>query len=93
MCFVAMFPEIFKYAKHPYFAISGIVYSTVLGPLFFNLWVHVGSGNANFFYGVTLVFALSQVILLYDLMHAFTRREWERLNPGWRKMNVETFCE
>ena len=85
-----MHPELIRYASNTYFAVIFIIYAMVLGPLFYNLWVYIGSGNANFFYAITLVYSVGQVILVVDTMFAFAQREWERLNPGWRKMRVET---
>jgi phosphatidylinositol glycan class U len=84
-----MHPEIFKYGQYSFFSLIGICYASVLGPLFFDLWVYVGGGNSNFFYAITLLFSLSQVILISDLMFAAIRREWERLNPGWRRARVD----
>jgi phosphatidylinositol glycan class U len=81
--------ELFKFAPHLCVAFSGIVYSCVLGPLFFNAWVYQGSGNANFFYAITLVWAVSQIILISDLIFAFIKRDWEKTYPGWRRMRVE----
>jgi phosphatidylinositol glycan class U len=81
--------ELFKYASHMYIAIIGLTYSSVLGPLFFNSWVYNGGGNANFFYAITLVWAISQIVLIVDLVYAHLRREFEREHPGWRRMRVE----
>jgi phosphatidylinositol glycan class U len=88
-----MHSEYFKYAPHLYLAVSGILYSIVLGPLQFNSWVYAGSGNANFFYAITLLWSISQVILMTDVTFGFLKREWERNNPGWRKMRPELIYE
>jgi phosphatidylinositol glycan class U len=66
------------------------MYATILGPLFFNLWIYASSGNANFFYAITLLWGLSQVMLLMDVASGFARREWEKRNPGWRISRVES---
>ncbi|KAL2913387.1 hypothetical protein HK105_207132 [Polyrhizophydium stewartii] len=84
-----LFPEVFKYAKYTFVALNSLAYASVLGPLFFNLWVYSGAGNANFFYAITLVFALAQVVYLVDVAFAYLRREWERTHPGWRRMRLE----
>jgi len=81
--------ELFKYAPYLYLAISGLLYSALLGPLFFNAWVYNGGGNANFFYAMTLVWSVSQIMLCMDLVYAHIKREFERLHPGWRRMRVE----
>ncbi|KAJ8329871.1 hypothetical protein O5D80_002063 [Batrachochytrium dendrobatidis] len=85
----ALYPEVFKYARNTFFAVNALLYASVLGPLFFNLWIYSGAGNANFFYAITLVFALAQVMYLVDFSFAMLRREWEKMNPGWRRMRLE----
>ena len=36
--------------------------ASVLCPVLWYLWIHVGSANANFFFATTLTYALAQVI-------------------------------
>lgn len=52
-----------------------------LGPAFHHLWIYAGSGNANFFYAITLVWSLSLLILLTDALFAVLRDEWEEKHP------------
>ena len=35
--------------------------SSILGPVLWYLWIHAGSANANFFFAMTLTYALAQV--------------------------------
>jgi GPI-anchor transamidase subunit U len=99
---LAMYPEIFKYAQYPYFAIVSILYASILGPLFFNIWVHASevrstlaagiptSSMPSHYYSPSRRFThLTQVILISDAMYAFVRRDWERNNPGWRAMKID----
>jgi phosphatidylinositol glycan class U len=81
--------ELFKYTPHIFYSISALIFAIALGPLMFNAWVYAGSGNANFFYAITLVWSVAQIILIIDLMYAFLKREFERKNPAWRRMRVE----
>jgi phosphatidylinositol glycan class U len=52
-----------------------------LAPIFWHLWIYAGSGNANFFYAITLVYNLGQVLLLIDIVYASLRREFDVKNP------------
>ncbi|RKO89804.1 GPI transamidase subunit PIG-U, partial [Blyttiomyces helicus] len=70
--------ELFTYMRNTFLVFNALVYASILGPLFFNLWLYAGSGNANFFYAITLVFGLAQIILIVDVIYAMIRREWER---------------
>ncbi|KNC97681.1 GPI-anchor transamidase subunit GAB1 [Spizellomyces punctatus DAOM BR117] len=89
LTFLSMNRELFKYMRHSFLVFSALFFASVLGPLFYYLWLYAGSGNANFFYAITLVFALAQVILITDTGFAMARREWDRLNPDLRTKRVE----
>ena len=56
-------------------------YAALLGPAFLHLWIYAGSGNANFFYAITLVYSLAQIILVADVLYAMLRVDWEQ-NEG-----------
>lgn len=53
------------------------MYAALLGPAFHHLWITAGSGNANFFYAITLVWTLALLILLTDFIYAVLRDQWE----------------
>ncbi|TPX70155.1 hypothetical protein SpCBS45565_g01943 [Spizellomyces sp. 'palustris'] len=89
LTFFSMNRELFKYMRHSFLVFNALFFASVLGPLFYYLWLYAGSGNANFFYAITLVFALAQVILITDTGFAMARREWDRLNPDLRTKRVE----
>lgn len=67
--------------RYTFFAIAAILYSSLLGPAFYHLWIYAGSGNANFFYAITLVWSLGLSILLADSIFSALRDEWEQDNP------------
>lgn len=67
--------------RYTFFAVSAILYSTLLGPAFYHLWIYAGSGNANFFYAITLVWSLGLSILVADTIFAALRDEWEQEHP------------
>ncbi|KAJ3177638.1 hypothetical protein HDU87_004391 [Geranomyces variabilis] len=89
LAFFAMHQELFKYMRNNYLVFAAMLFATVLGPLFHYLWVYAGSGNANFYFAITLVFGLARIILLTDTGHALVLREWERLHPDLRRRRVE----
>lgn len=57
------------------------MYSTLLGPAFYHIWIYAGSGNANFFYAITLIWSLGLTILLADVLYAVRRDEVEAERP------------
>ena len=66
-----------------------MLFSVVLGPAFYHLWVYAGSGNANFFYAITLVWGLGCSVLVADTLFAGERDEWEVERPEMRGREVK----
>ncbi|XP_078608638.1 GPI-anchor transamidase component PIGU-like isoform X1 [Branchiostoma floridae x Branchiostoma japonicum] len=66
----------FKYMRNLFLVVCMWLYSIVLAPVLWHLWIYYGSANANFFYAVTLAYATAQIFLLTDLLYAFLRREF-----------------
>lgn len=75
--------------RYTFFAVSALLYSILLGPAFYHLWIYAGSGNANFFYAITLVWSLGLSILLSDSIFAALRDEWEQDNPDAQGQEVK----
>lgn len=67
--------------RYPLPALTALLYCTFLGPAFHHLWIYAGSGNANFFYAITLVWNLGLLVLETDLVYCVLRDEWERERP------------
>lgn len=70
--------------RYTFLASSALLYATLLGPAFYHLWIYAGSGNANFFYAITLVWGLGLSMVLADSIFAALREEWELENPEMR---------
>jgi GPI-anchor transamidase subunit U len=82
--FLGMLPlygHVFPLMRYSFVAAAALAYATFLGPAFFHLWIYAGSGNANFFYAITLVWSLGQSLLVSDLTFAALRDEWEVERP------------
>lgn len=60
---------------------AALLYAILLGPAFYYLWIYAGSGNANFFYAITLVWSLGLSFLIADSVWAVLRDEWEVERP------------
>ncbi|KAJ2926763.1 hypothetical protein H1R20_g10352, partial [Candolleomyces eurysporus] len=69
----AVFPEIFPYLRHPIVTSLLHLHASLLLPLFHHLWLTQGTGNANFFYASTLVFACANGAAVMDSLWAGMR--------------------
>ncbi|KAM3546481.1 Phosphatidylinositol glycan anchor biosynthesis class U protein [Beauveria bassiana] len=82
--FLGMLPlyrHLFPLMRYSFVALAIVLYSSFLGPAFYHLWIYAGSGNANFFYAITLVWSLGQSLLVSDLAFAVLRDELDIERP------------
>jgi phosphatidylinositol glycan class U len=90
--YLAMLPlyrHVFPLMRYTFLASSTVLYATLLGPAFYYLWIYAGSGNANFFYAITLVWSLGlSVLVVADSLYAVLRDEWEVERPEMRGKEI-----
>ncbi|KAH8816411.1 GPI transamidase-like protein component PIG-U [Xylogone sp. PMI_703] len=89
--FLAMLPlyrHVFPLMRYTFLLSSTVLYATLLGPAFYYLWIYAGSGNANFFYAITLVWSLGLSVLVSDSLFAVLRDEWEVERPEMKGKDV-----
>jgi phosphatidylinositol glycan class U len=81
LALVPLYRHVFPLMRYTFLASAVITYASCLGPAFYYLWIYAGSGNANFFYAITLVWGLGLSLLVCDLLFAVLRDEWEVERP------------
>lgn len=64
------------------------LHSSLLLPLFHKLWLSQGTGNANFFYASTLVFALANGFAVLDVLQAGLRVGLGTRPDGWELVQI-----
>lgn len=79
----------FAVMRYSFFAVAALFYATLLGPAFYYLWIYAGSGNANFFYAITLVWSLGLSVVMVDAIWATLRDEWEVERPEMKGKYVK----
>ncbi|KAJ2408688.1 hypothetical protein H4218_002224 [Coemansia sp. IMI 209128] len=83
-----LFEELAKYLQYSFLSANLLMYGVGLAPVFWHLWIELGTGNANFFYAATLVYVFGQITLLFDLGGAKLRRELDIHHPETRTRTV-----
>lgn len=83
-----LYRHVFPLMRYTFLASSAIMYATLLGPAFYYLWIYAGSGNANFFYAITLVWSLGVSVLVADALFAVLRDEWEVERPEMKGKEI-----
>ncbi|KAI4234780.1 MAG: hypothetical protein L6R40_006659 [Gallowayella cf. fulva] len=86
--FLPLYSHVFPLMRYTFFAMATILYATLLGPAFYYLWIYAGSGNANFFYAITLVWSLGLSIVVGECLFAVLRDEWEIERPEMKGKDV-----
>lgn len=74
--------------RYAFFATCTLLYATLLGPAFYYLWIYAGSGNANFFYAITLVWSLAVTVIVADALFAVLLDEFETERPELKGCEV-----
>ncbi|TGZ83335.1 PIG-U-domain-containing protein [Ascodesmis nigricans] len=85
---LSLYHHVFPLMRYTFFATSTLLYASLLGPAFYHLWIYAGSGNANFFYAITLVWCLALTVIVADALYAVLRDEWETERPEMRGKDV-----
>ncbi|KAG4303864.1 hypothetical protein PORY_002718 [Pneumocystis oryctolagi] len=89
--FMSLLPflyPIYSYMRYSFITISCFLYCSFLGPAFYYLWIHAGSGNANFFYSITLVWNFNLSIIITDIVFAILKMELEIERPDMKGVDV-----
>ncbi|XP_058818659.1 phosphatidylinositol glycan anchor biosynthesis class U protein [Topomyia yanbarensis] len=71
-----LWKSISKFMGHNFIVGATMLVTSILGPTVWYLWIYANSANANFFFGVTLVFCTAQIFLITDIFFAYIKREF-----------------
>ncbi|TAQ90802.1 hypothetical protein B7494_g848 [Chlorociboria aeruginascens] len=88
LAMLSLYKHIFPLMRYTFLVSSTVLYATLLGPAFYYLWIYAGSGNANFFYAITLVWSLGLSLLVSDSLYAVLRDEWEVERPEMKGKEI-----
>lgn len=80
LALLPIWSHLFRYMRNVLLVSAFLLVSPILIPGMWYLWIYAGSGNANFFYAVTLAYGTGQVFLLSDISYAFLRYEFHLFN-------------
>uniref|UniRef100_A0A5S6QGR8 Phosphatidylinositol glycan anchor biosynthesis class U protein n=1 Tax=Trichuris muris TaxID=70415 RepID=A0A5S6QGR8_TRIMR len=74
------FSHLFYYARYGFPAACTFIACSVLSCIMWHLWIEQGSANANFFFAVTLAYAVAQILLMTGLFYAYFKRRFHLKN-------------
>lgn len=76
MSLIPMWKRVTPFMSHNFIVISTFLVTSILGPTVYHLWMYAGSANANFYFGVSLVFCTANIFLLTDLTFAYLKMKF-----------------
>jgi GPI-anchor transamidase subunit U len=76
MCLIPMWRRVAPFMSHNFIVIATFLVTSILGPTVYHLWMYANSANANFYFGVTLVFCTANIFLLTDLTFAYLKMKF-----------------
>ncbi|CAK9815749.1 Phosphatidylinositol glycan anchor biosynthesis class U protein [Anthophora quadrimaculata] len=77
--YVSLLPlwkHLFQYTRQGFIVGCFMLFCTVFAPTVWYQWIYARSANANFYFGVTLAFAIAQIFLLTDILFASVKHEF-----------------
>lgn len=77
--YVSLLPlwkHLFQHMQQGFIVGCFVLFCTVFAPTVWHQWIYSRSANANFYFGVTLAFAIAQIFLLTDILFASVKHEY-----------------
>lgn len=84
---VVLYPELIAFFRHPLLTVSLYFCGLCLLPAFHHIWLDLGSGNANFYYASTLVWAVANGLVWIDSISAMLRRDFQINELGSKEID------
>ncbi|XP_061544321.1 phosphatidylinositol glycan anchor biosynthesis class U protein isoform X1 [Phycodurus eques] len=75
MAFLPVWSHLTRFLRNVFLVSCVLLACSALFPVLWHLWIYAGSANSNFYYATTLLFNVSQILLVSDYFYAFLRRE------------------
>ncbi|XP_055591959.1 phosphatidylinositol glycan anchor biosynthesis class U protein [Uranotaenia lowii] len=76
LALLPLWKSISKFMGHNFIVGATMLVTSILGPTVWYLWIYSNSANANFYFGMTLVFCTAQIFMITDLFFAYIKREF-----------------
>nr|XP_040060636.1 LOW QUALITY PROTEIN: phosphatidylinositol glycan anchor biosynthesis class U protein [Gasterosteus aculeatus aculeatus] len=75
LAFLPVWSHLHRFLRNIFLVSCVLLACSALFPVLWHLWIYAGSANSNFYYAITLLFNVAQILLVSDYFYAFLRRE------------------
>uniref|UniRef100_A0A3P9DJP3 Phosphatidylinositol glycan anchor biosynthesis, class U n=1 Tax=Maylandia zebra TaxID=106582 RepID=A0A3P9DJP3_9CICH len=85
LAFLPVWSHLHRFLRNIFLVSCVLLACSALFPVLWHLWIYAGSANSNFYYAITLLFNVAQILLVSDYFYAFLRREHHLTNGLYLK--------
>ena len=71
-----LFSNLFLFMKQTFIIICMFLFTTVLAPIAWQLWIYNNSANANYYFAINLAYSTAQIFLITDMLFGHVKREF-----------------
>ncbi|EZA48194.1 hypothetical protein DMN91_009774 [Ooceraea biroi] len=82
-----LWKHLFQHMQQGFIVGCFVLFCTVFAPTVWHQWIYSRSANANFYFGVSLAFAIAQIFLLTDILFASVKHEFAVQHGINKKVN------
>ncbi|KAM3878363.1 phosphatidylinositol glycan anchor biosynthesis class U protein isoform 1-T1 [Diretmus argenteus] len=75
LAFLPVWSHLHRFLRNIFLVSCVLLACSALFPVLWHLWIYAGSANSNFYYAITLLFNVAQILLVSDYFYAYLRRE------------------
>ncbi|XP_024241103.2 phosphatidylinositol glycan anchor biosynthesis class U protein [Oncorhynchus tshawytscha] len=72
---IAAWNHLYRFLKNIFLVLVVLLACSALFPVLWHLWIYAGSANSNFYYSITLLFNVAQILVVSDYFYVYLRRE------------------
>ena len=71
-----LFSNLFLFMKQTFIILCMFIFTTVLAPIAWQLWIYNNSANANYYFAINLAYSTAQIFLITDMLFGHVKREF-----------------
>jgi len=76
MAFIPLIFDKVRENRYGFVILIAALFVTLLAPIFWLMWIYLGTGNANFYYAINLVSTMAQVLFITNSLSVVLKNEY-----------------
>ena len=76
LALLPLFSNLLPFMKQTFIILCMLIFTTVLAPIAWQLWIYNNSANANYYFAINLLYSSALIFIVTDLLLAEVRREF-----------------